>query len=704
LSSTKTPFYPKNLSINKMKKLLLFLVFTGLINFYVDAQEQRPHCFTSEYYNEAVKTNPDLVREREDLERFTEQYIRNQAVQRSGGPSPYIIPVVFHVLHNYGPENVTDDILIEAVRLMNEDFRKMNPDTANIYPSFLGIAADSDIEFRLATIDPNGNCTNGIEHLQTLKTYYANDQSKVDPAWTVWPRSKYLNIWVANTLENPTAAAYAYLPSNSTLLIDGIMCWYTYVDNMTDALTHEAGHHFNLLHTWGQGNSPGVSCGNDQVSDTPTSQGFTTCPNPNSADVCVPGVVENYQNYMDYSYCTNMFTEGQKARMHAALNSATGSRNVLWSPANLIATGTNDGAPASLCVPVADFKADYLASCSTDSIHFTDQSWKAAISNWSWSFPGGSPSTSNLQSPSVLYPAAGVYDATLIVSNASGSDTITKTSVVRITASPLNTIPFTESFEDSTSFPGIDGWTDSPGDALTWQRATNAGATGTSSIRINNYTNTAGAVDSWITPSMDFSNVDFPVTMSFKVSNAQRNSTSNDELKLYYSLNCGKSWSSTSYSKAGATLSTSGISSGSFTPSTPGQWRQETVNVNSVKLKPNVRFRFQNTSDRGNNVYIDDINIFGNYVGINEADELQSGFSVYPNPTQGISTIDFSLNKSSNVRLEIKDILGRTIAIVIDESIGAGIHIRNLPVLRPGIYLVDLIVNNKHHVRKLVVS
>ncbi len=686
-----------------MKKLLLVLVITGLMNFYANAQE-RPHCFTSEYYNEAVKTDPQLAQDRETLERFTEQYIQNKSVQRSANPSPYIIPVVFHILHNYGPENVSDDIIIDAVRQMNEDYRKRNADTVNIIPSFQGIAADCDIEFRLATIDPQGNCTNGIEHIQTLKTYYANNSSKTDPAWMIWPRDKYLNIWVANSLENPTAAAYANYPTNGSLLTDGIMCWYTYVDNSTATLSHEAGHCLNLWHPWGDNNSPGVTCGDDQVSDTPLTEGWTFCPNPNSANNCNAAIVENYQNYMDYSYCSFMFTEGQKTRMHAALNSPVGSRNNLWSPANLQLTGTYDGAPASLCVPEADFKCDYIASCATDSIHFTDQSWKGTVATWNWSFPGGSPSTSNLQSPNVLYSASGVYDATLIVSNASGSDTITKTAVVRITAAPADSIPFVESFEDSTSFPGEDGWIDNPGGGITWVRATNAASTGMACIRMNNYTNTAGAIDSWITPSMDFSNVNAPVTMSFKVANAQRSSTSNDELKLYYSLNCGRSWSATSYSKSGATLSTSGITTGNFTPSSPSQWRQETVNVNAVKLKPNVRFRFENTSDRGNNVYIDDINITGNYVGINEAEELQADFSVYPNPTQGTSTIDFSLSKASKVRLEVKDILGRTVAIILDDNIGAGMHQRKLPVLRSGIYLVDLSVNNKHYVHKLVVS
>ena len=681
-----------------MKKLIFLLALAGQFNFTLKAQYA--HCFTEEYTKAEMQRDPQFARNREALERFTEQYTQARQVQSSNRRTsglPYIIPIVFHILHNYGPENVSDDLIIEAVRLMNLDYRKLNADTTDIVPSFKQIAADCEIEFRLATIDPLGNCTNGIEHIVTQKTYMANDGSKLNP----WPNNKYYNIWVANSLQNTGAAAYAYYPGASGA-IDGVMCGYTYVNNIGKTLTHEAGHSFNLQHIWGNNNNAGVTCGDDQVGDTPITKGFNnTC--DLSASVCNPPIIENVQNYMDYTSCTNMFTTGQKVRMHATLNSTISGRNNLWSSANLIATGT-DGSPVNVCVPISDFKSDYSYSCANDSVHFTDHSWKGAVANWNWSFPAGSPATSNLKNPSVAYSAAGIYNATLRVSNASGADSITKVSVVRITAASLNTIPFIESFEDSASFPGNDGFVLNPGGGDTWSRVTNAGATGIASIKMSNYTSASGSVDEWITPSFDFSSINSPVTISFKVANAQRNSTSVDELKLYYSLNCGRSWSSTSYSKSGAGLATAGIVTSNFTPNNPSQWRQETVSVNPVKLKPNVRFKFQNNSNHGNNTYIDDINITGIYNGVNDLDELQTDFSLYPNPTAGVTTVNFSLSKSYNVRLEVKDILGRNVSTVFDETLGVGIHERKLPVLTSGIYLVDITINSKHYVRKLVVS
>ena len=63
----------------------------------------------------------------------------------------------------------------------------------------------------------------------------------------------------------------------------------------------------------------------------------------------------------------------------------------------------------------------------------------------------------------------------------------------------------------------------------------------------------------------------------------------------------------------------------------------ETVSLpTSVNLKPNVRFRFRNVSDRGNNTYIDDLQITGTLVNVDEVDETTLGYALYPNPTSAL--------------------------------------------------------------------
>ena len=131
--------------------------------------------------------------------------------------------------------------------------------------------------------------------------------------------------------------------------VDGVIALSTYVGSIgtssptnSRTLTHEIGHFFNLQHVWGNTNAPGVACGDDGVSDTPITKGWDHCPSSNY-DVCNNGVDENFQNYMEYSYCDVMFTQGQNTRMHAALNSTVQNRNNLWTTNNLIATGTKIG-------------------------------------------------------------------------------------------------------------------------------------------------------------------------------------------------------------------------------------------------------------------------------------------------------------------------------------------------------------------------
>ncbi|MBP7268706.1 MAG: choice-of-anchor J domain-containing protein [Bacteroidia bacterium] len=685
-----------------MKKLLLAVaLLTAAFSTAIAQSEEHKHCYTTEKLQEAIRRDPTVAQRMAQLEDFTRTWIADKAQQRSQG-GIYIIPVVFHVLHNYGQENISDAQIIDAVRVMNEDFRLLNADTNLIIPQFKQIAADCEIEFRLATIDPNGNCTNGIDRIVTPLTEGADDNSKLNP----WPNDMYLNIWTAKSLANAGAAAYAYYPGVSNPDVDGIISLSHYVGsigtsnyNNSRTLSHEAGHCLNLAHPWGSTNQPGVACGDDNVSDTPETQGWTTC-NINGS-VCNPPIIENVQNHMDYSYCTQMFTAGQAARMQAALNSAIGGRNNLWSPSNLAATGAL-ASPAPTCTPNADFYSSDQTACEGVALTFYDLSWNSPVSSRVWDFPGGSPSTSTDSSVVVTYPAAGVYGVTLTVTNSAGSASVTKTNFVRISGAAQTVAPVTEDFSLAPSFPGVDGYVVNQDNGQTWNRVTTVGASGSESVRIINYTNISGQIDDWITPSYDLSNMT-GISLLFKVANARRNSSSNDQLKVDYSLNCGETWQPR-YNKTGAALATAGVVSVSFVPNAT-QWRQETVSLpTSVNLKPNVRFRFRNVSDRGNNTYIDDLQITGTLVNVDEVDETTLGYALYPNPTSAASHVQFKLNKNSAVSLQVKDLTGRLVREVLNSDLGAGVHEFDIPTDGSGIYLIDLSVNGKHHIRRLVVT
>jgi len=251
------------------------------------------------------------------------------------------IPVVFHVLHHGGAENISDAQILDAVRILNEDFNKRNADTAQVTPVFQSIIGNAQITFELATIDPQGNPTTGIERIYTsyitapvADSFYVNQ----------WNPSAYLNIW--SVKNGPVQPPHPLSPASADSFPerDGIVMLNSYIGSVGSgssvigrALTHQVGHFLNLMHTWGDTNDPGIACGDDSVSDTPPTRGSTTC-NLNLS-YCNPPVVENVQNFMEYSYCSKMFTQGQVNRMKACLNDTVANRNNLRS---LHVTGINN--------------------------------------------------------------------------------------------------------------------------------------------------------------------------------------------------------------------------------------------------------------------------------------------------------------------------------------------------------------------------
>lgn len=85
---------------------------------------------------------------------------------------------------------------------------------------------------------------------------------------------------------------------------------------------------------------------------------------------------------------------------------------------------------------VTDFSATPISGCSPLTVNYTDLS--VGATNWSWTFPGGTPATSTVKNPTVVYNTAGTYDVTLIASNPSGNaqGTETKTAYINVNSVP----------------------------------------------------------------------------------------------------------------------------------------------------------------------------------------------------------------------------------------------------------------------------
>ncbi len=415
----------------KLMNKLLYCISLSLLCFPIFAQdggelgEFVPWCGTMGALVQQENEDPTLKKRMDSIEKVMQEYIKNPT--RDLGPGGVlIVPVVVHVIHNGDPvgsnENIDDLYILAQLDQITEDFRKMNSDASTAWAQ----AADTEIEFCLAQLDPNGDPTTGILRHDisggpwTSGSFDAN----VKPS-TIWDRDLYMNFWIADLQGG--LLGYAQFPGGSANT-DGIVCKYNTIGSLTTPYTsnapynvgrvaaHEAGHWFNLRHIWGD--ESGCS-GTDFCADTPNQAGNTFgCPSGVVTDNCAttsPGKM--YQNYMDYtdSDCMNIFTQDQADRMWAAVNTS------------------RPGLITSVCSfqpPVAYFSPNYgpLTFCGATSglINFENLSLNGATTlDWTFTGVGATPATSTETNPAVTVNSSGILTASLTVTNPQGVDTYT---------------------------------------------------------------------------------------------------------------------------------------------------------------------------------------------------------------------------------------------------------------------------------------
>src|SRR3989338_1058024 len=160
-----------------MKNILLLLIL--ITTLQLEAQKGMPGidfrtCSTAERYNEIIKKNPTIKILMQQQNQFAQEWTnKNYGKTNASGKKTisYIIPVVWHVIHNDGPENISKATIENEIAQLNEDFQKLNPNIVNVHPLFVGITADCEIEFRWARLAPDGNCTEGITRTKSIHTY-----------------------------------------------------------------------------------------------------------------------------------------------------------------------------------------------------------------------------------------------------------------------------------------------------------------------------------------------------------------------------------------------------------------------------------------------------------------------------------------------------------------------------------------------------
>ncbi len=298
-----------------------------------------------------IQENPNYFKNRVQFEQQVFKEIQSDKSKNLKVKAEIIrIPVVIHVIHNNSAgliggltnTNISNDQIYSQIKVLNEDYRKKTGTRGeNTNTLFSGIAVDSEIEFFLATKEPDGKPSTGINRIYNLKNEWqifgsGDDRAKLSDL-SYWDSNKYLNIWVMSIADD--VLGYGEFPGGSGVdgietqdaseKTDGIFIDYrafgrevgsntSGLYNLGRTTTHEVGHWFGLVHTWGD-----AVCGTDYCSDTPQISGpnrrsnctdvFSTCNGTRTRNMI--------ENYMDYSpdKCMSIFTMEQSKRIRAVL-------------------------------------------------------------------------------------------------------------------------------------------------------------------------------------------------------------------------------------------------------------------------------------------------------------------------------------------------------------------------------------------------
>jgi hypothetical protein len=321
-----------------------FCIVCFCISLSIHAQER---CGFALGQLKRERDNPSWIRQKAEFEYKIREFNKENSLENKRIEAKvYKIPVVVHVIHNNASNviggannvNISDEQIASQIRVLNEDYRKKTGTNGfNTSP----VGSDMELEFELATKDPNGNVTNGITRtLINNNGYDITEENQTIAKLIKWDYERYLNIWVVRSRNG--IIGYSTFPYDSKLnglettqqdldaqkIFDGVIIDYrnfgtccgtlsnTY--NLGRTLTHEIGHWLGLLHP-----TADTRCGDDFCDDTPQIESLnlnTSCVKltSNCTGTSIANMIENF---MDYSpdRCMNIFTNDQKKRSRAAL-------------------------------------------------------------------------------------------------------------------------------------------------------------------------------------------------------------------------------------------------------------------------------------------------------------------------------------------------------------------------------------------------
>ncbi len=621
--------------IFRISKLLLIVLTTVKI---VQAQSIKK-CATWEMM---VKDSAK-IKLFEQLEAFVDQKIKEWQLTKRENRTVWRIPVVFHVVYNTTAQNVPDWQIFAQLDTLNAAFRGLLANASNTPAAFLPLNGDVRIEFVMASVDPWGNPTNGINRVFTSRTCLDptnnwEERSSATGGVDPWDPTRYLNIWIINPCGG--LLGIATFPGSAGVDPQGVTVAYHSLPggnapyDRGRTLVHEVGHFFGLRHPWGDDCTFfGCNCFDDKVGDTPPQSdptyGCATYPAP---DCGTPSKM--FVNHMDYSddACLTMFTHGQAERMRAFIELSPDRWPLAISDVG--STANNDLTFGKVIYP-KEHIPDYVFNPVVEIVNvgnnvITSATFNilldnASIGTASWTGSLNPNQTVQITLPSVVLSRDGLHTLRVIITSVNGvADGYNANDTLDIKFTAPYQCSFSSDFETDPvpevvwveQNPDFEAGTNTVGtqtNARTWYWNIRDFTTGINGVNTFSafvdfyYYNSAGQEDSLESPFIDLRNSTGTVTLTFDVAYVQYSSTTNDGLSVFVSSDSGRTWTQV-FNKAGATLATGPAQTSYFIPQAAGDWRTETVDLTSYNGSM-ILLRFVAINDYGNNLYIDNVSI-----------------------------------------------------------------------------------------------
>lgn len=615
---------------------------------------------------------------------------------------PDLIPIVVHVIHKGEPygvgTNITNEQIYSQIEVLNEDFRRMNADTLDTQPEFIPVASKLNVEFVLARQDENAQPTTGIVRMPGDKSSYditVSDRELLS-SYSHWNPDIYINIWVADLVgQNIGLAQFPNYgesqapdglpglddkPNKDNAAIDGMVIDYQVFGseekvpgldlknqyNLGRTATHEIGHFFGLLHTWGDG---GCSV-DDFVGDTPNSEN-------DYSGLCLPsdhvscGTNDMFENYMYYTddACMNIFSVGQADRMNVIIMNAPRRATLLNS------IGTEYPQDLNFDLAINSILAPGKALCDgsiTPAIQVKNNGGISVAefgitlsldgATYNYVYSGDSIRTGEIAD--LVFENytldEGPHELTFEL-----TDIPDDVEPVNNTASHIFAVDGQEDFIPLRQQFNVDALDDvnwisiNEDNAIGWELAAIPYESSSKTAYINLYNYEQRKQIDWlISPVLDFSSAR-EASMTFKASYA-RNTDFRDQMQILIAENCSGYFNTVLAIYNSNDLSITN-SEEFWEPQSRNDWKEHGVDLSAYAGRQDLRIAFKVINDYGNNLYLDDIEFYTTAED-KRVSSAQNSYTLYPNPaTDGQFQLAFNTSERQAVMIYIYDQLGKEI-------------------------------------------